>query len=118
MTPVAGPISGLAGAARGAVQTMRLLAAAEATGGLAACTEMASIYAATREQFGRPIGSFQAIKHHCANMLVDTELAVSATWDAARAPASLSYHFAAASSRSSDTMTSSRFIFSTEMSTR
>jgi len=44
------------GAARAAARTVRLLAAAEATGGLTACTEMASVYAATREQFGRPIG--------------------------------------------------------------
>jgi alkylation response protein AidB-like acyl-CoA dehydrogenase len=72
-------------AARIASRIVRLLAAAEAVGGLAACTEMAAAYAATREQFGRPIGSFQSVKHHCANMLVDTELAVAATWDAARA---------------------------------
>ena len=63
----------------------RLLCAAEAAGGLAACTEMATTYAAAREQFGRPIGSFQAVKHHCANMLVDTELATAATWEAIRA---------------------------------
>ncbi len=68
-----------------AARTVRLLAAAEAVGGLAACTDMATAYAATREQFGRPIGSFQAVKHHCTNMLVDTELAVAVTWDAARA---------------------------------
>lgn len=68
-----------------ATRILRLLAAAEAVGGLSACTEMATAYAAGREQFGRPIGSFQAVKHHCANMLVDTELAVAATWDAARA---------------------------------
>jgi 3-oxochol-4-en-24-oyl-CoA dehydrogenase len=68
-----------------ATRILRLLAAAEAVGGLAACTEMATAYAAGREQFGRPIGSFQAVKHHCANMLVDTELATAATWDAARA---------------------------------
>jgi alkylation response protein AidB-like acyl-CoA dehydrogenase len=73
------------GAARVAARIFRLLATAEATGGMAACTEMATAYAATREQFGRPIGSFQAVKHYCANMLVDTELAVAATWDAARA---------------------------------
>ncbi|MDT7569735.1 MAG: hypothetical protein QOG76_8359, partial [Pseudonocardiales bacterium] len=60
-----------AGAAGRAGRIVRLLAAAEAVGGLAACTEMATAYAATREQFGRPIGSFQAVKHHCANMLVD-----------------------------------------------
>jgi 3-oxochol-4-en-24-oyl-CoA dehydrogenase len=75
----------LPGAAGTATRILRLLAAAEAVGGLGACTEMATAYAAGREQFGRPIGSFQAVKHHCANMLVDTELAVAATWDAARA---------------------------------
>jgi alkylation response protein AidB-like acyl-CoA dehydrogenase len=73
------------GAAGIATRILRLLAAAEAAGGLGACTEMATAYAAGREQFGRPIGSFQAVKHHCANMLVDTELATAATWDAARA---------------------------------
>ena len=75
----------LPGAAGIAVPILRLLAAAEAVGGLGACTEMATAYAAGREQFGRPIGSFQAVKHQCANMLVDTELATAATWDAARA---------------------------------
>ncbi|MDT5253869.1 MAG: hypothetical protein QOH07_2823 [Mycobacterium sp.] len=73
------------GAAGIATRILRLLAAAEAVGGLGACTEMATAYAVGREQFGRPIGSFQAVKHHCANMLVDTELATAATWDAARA---------------------------------
>ncbi len=38
-----------------------------------------------REQFGRPIAMYQAVKHHCANMLVATELATAAVWDAARA---------------------------------
>lgn len=65
----------------------RLLCAAEATGGLTACTEMATSYAAGREQFGRPIGSFQAVKHHCANMLVDSELSAAVTWEALRAMA-------------------------------
>jgi len=73
------------GAAAVVARVVRLLAAAEAVGGLGACTEMATGYAVAREQFGRPIGSFPAVKHHCANMLVDTELAVAATWDAARA---------------------------------
>jgi alkylation response protein AidB-like acyl-CoA dehydrogenase len=49
------------------------------------CTEMAADYAKQREQFGRPIATFQAVKHHCANMAVATELATSVTWDAARA---------------------------------
>ena len=38
------------------------------------CTELAVEYAKVREQFGRPIATFQAVKHHCANMLVATEL--------------------------------------------
>jgi alkylation response protein AidB-like acyl-CoA dehydrogenase len=41
--------------------------------------EIATAYAQTREQFGRPIGSFQAIKHRCADMLVDLEWARSAS---------------------------------------
>lgn len=73
------------GGAAVASHTVRMLAAAEAVGGMGACTEMATAYAATRQQFGRPIGSFQAVKHHCANMLVDTERAIAAAWDAARA---------------------------------
>jgi alkylation response protein AidB-like acyl-CoA dehydrogenase len=80
--PVADVFTGAASAAK---RVVRMLATAEAVGGLGACTEMATAYAATREQFGRPIGAFQSVKHHCANMLVDTELAVAATWDAARA---------------------------------
>jgi alkylation response protein AidB-like acyl-CoA dehydrogenase len=75
----------LPGARATLTRILRLLATAEAVGGLGACTEMATAYAATREQFGRPIGAFQAVKHHCANMLVDTELAVAVAWDAARA---------------------------------
>ena len=40
------------------------------------------------QQFGRVIAMFQAVKHHCANMLVASELATAAVWDAARAAAS------------------------------
>jgi len=40
-----------------------------------------------RLQFGRPIAMFQAVKHHCANMLVASELATATVWDAARAAA-------------------------------
>jgi alkylation response protein AidB-like acyl-CoA dehydrogenase len=46
---------------------------------------MAASYAKQRLQFGRVIGTYQAVKHHCANMAVATELATSAVWDAARA---------------------------------
>lgn len=65
-------------------QALRVLAAAEAAGGARACLEMALAYAKVREQFGRTIGSFQAVKHHLANMLVRSELATAAAWDAAR----------------------------------
>ncbi|MFJ8927589.1 acyl-CoA dehydrogenase family protein [Streptomyces sp. NPDC102364] len=56
----------------------RAALAAEQVGGAAACLDMAVDYARTREQFGRPIGSFQAVKHKCADMLVRVECARSA----------------------------------------
>jgi alkylation response protein AidB-like acyl-CoA dehydrogenase len=67
-----------------ALRVLRVLAAAEAAGGARACLDMALAYAKVREQFGRVIGGFQAVKHHLANMLVRTELATAAAWDAAR----------------------------------
>jgi alkylation response protein AidB-like acyl-CoA dehydrogenase len=74
---------------RGARSTLERLArtlfAAEATGGARACTEMATEYAKVRQQFGRPIGTFGPVKHHCANMLVATEQATAGAWGAARA---------------------------------
>jgi alkylation response protein AidB-like acyl-CoA dehydrogenase len=64
--------------------------AAEQAGGAARCLEMATSYAAERVQFGRPIGSFQAIKHKCADLLMEVESARSAAlyagWAAAEAP--------------------------------
>ncbi|MFE7463308.1 acyl-CoA dehydrogenase family protein [Streptomyces sp. NPDC057499] len=60
-----------------------LLAAAEQLGSAARTTEMAVEYAGTREQFGAPIGSFQAVKHLCAGMLVRAELARCAVYAAA-----------------------------------
>jgi alkylation response protein AidB-like acyl-CoA dehydrogenase len=54
--------------------------AADALGGTARVLDMAVAYAKTREQFGRPIGSFQAIKHKCASMLVDLESSRSAVY--------------------------------------
>ncbi|WGL54101.1 acyl-CoA dehydrogenase [Nocardioides sp. BP30] len=74
----------LVGAARRAVTIFRILMAAEGLGSIFACVESATSYAKVREQFGRPIGTFQAVKHHLANMLVDAELTAAATWDAAR----------------------------------
>ncbi|HVA40879.1 MAG TPA: acyl-CoA dehydrogenase family protein [Candidatus Binataceae bacterium] len=57
--------------------------AAEQAGGAQRCLEMSVEYAKTRLQFGRPIGSFQAIKHKCADLLVETEFARSAAYNAA-----------------------------------
>ncbi len=61
------------------------LAAAEASGVARWCLDAAVAYAKTREQFGRPIGAFQAIKHLCAEMLETSESVTAAAWDAARA---------------------------------
>ena len=77
----------LTGAHRSLTDIARLVLSAEAVGIARDCTESAADYAKIREQFGRPIAMFQAVKHHCANMLVATELATAAVWDAARAAA-------------------------------
>ncbi len=61
--------------------------AAEQVGGAQRCLELSTEYAKTRLQFGRPIGTFQAIKHKCADMLVETEFARSAAYNAAFAAA-------------------------------
>ncbi|MFE0421452.1 acyl-CoA dehydrogenase family protein [Streptomyces sp. NPDC058953] len=60
-----------------------LLTAAEQLGTAGRVTELAVRYAGEREQFGRPVGSFQAVKHLCADMLVRTELARAAVYAAA-----------------------------------
>jgi alkylation response protein AidB-like acyl-CoA dehydrogenase len=98
LTPVAGadPSLGMAsvrpgggtrilGAAGAAVRLVRAVLAAEAAGGARQALEDALAYAKVREQFGRIIGGFQAVKHHLATMLVDAERATAAAWDAARA---------------------------------
>ena len=61
-----------------------VVAAAEAAGLAGWALDTAVAYAKTREQFGRPIGAFQAIKHKCADMLVRVEQARATAWDAAR----------------------------------
>jgi alkylation response protein AidB-like acyl-CoA dehydrogenase len=61
--------------------------AAEQVGGAQRCLDMAVEYAKTRIQFGRPIGSFQAIKHKCADMLLEVESAKSAAYYAGWAAA-------------------------------
>jgi alkylation response protein AidB-like acyl-CoA dehydrogenase len=61
--------------------------AAEQVGGAQRCLDMSVDYAKLRYQFGRPIGSFQAIKHKCADMLLEVESARSAAYHAAWAAA-------------------------------
>jgi alkylation response protein AidB-like acyl-CoA dehydrogenase len=56
---------------------------AEQVGGAQRCLDMAVDYAKIRMQFGRPIGTFQAIKHKCAEMLIEVESAKSAAYHAA-----------------------------------
>jgi alkylation response protein AidB-like acyl-CoA dehydrogenase len=67
--------------------------AAEQAGGARRCLDLSVAYAKSRTQFGRPIGSFQAIKHKCADMLLQVESARSAAryagWAAAYLPAEL-----------------------------
>ncbi len=78
------------GAAEGLSKTLDLAAvalAAEQVGGAQRCLDSAVDYAKTRIQFGRPIGSFQAIKHKCADMLLEVESAKSAAYYAGWAAA-------------------------------
>lgn len=65
----------------------RVALAAEQAGAAEACLEMAVEYAKVRVQFGRPIGSFQAIKHMCADMMLHVESARSAAYYAGWAAA-------------------------------
>ena len=60
------------------------LMAVEQLGGAQSCLEMAVDYAKSRYQFGRPIGSYQAVKHRCAQMLVRVESSRSAAYHAVR----------------------------------
>ncbi|MFF3371625.1 acyl-CoA dehydrogenase family protein [Streptomyces sp. NPDC002680] len=60
--------------------TASVLLAAEQVGGAAAALDAAVEYAKIREQYGRPIGSFQGIKHKCADMLLEIECARSAAY--------------------------------------
>ena len=66
-----------------ALDRARIALAAEALGGAACVLEMTTEYVKQRLQFGRPIGSFQAVKHRLADMMVELEAARSAAWYAA-----------------------------------
>jgi alkylation response protein AidB-like acyl-CoA dehydrogenase len=62
-----------------------VLLAADAYGGARRCLDMTVRYALTREQFGQPIGAFQAVKHQLADLVADLEPAVALWWYAAHA---------------------------------
>jgi alkylation response protein AidB-like acyl-CoA dehydrogenase len=62
------------------LQLAAIALSAEQVGGAQKCLDMAVDYAKERVQFGRPIGSFQAIKHKCADMMVEVESARSASY--------------------------------------
>ncbi len=75
------------------------LASCAAAGAVRRCADAATEYIRTREQFGRPVGSFQALQHKAATLLVGSELAASAAWDAVRAEGeSIEQHRLAAAS--------------------
>jgi alkylation response protein AidB-like acyl-CoA dehydrogenase len=74
--------AGMAARVRDALAVHRAL---DALGAAARLLEMTVTYAGQREQFGAPIGSFQAVKHHCANMAVGVEAGRSVLWAAALA---------------------------------
>jgi len=62
-----------------------VLLAADAYGGARRCLDMTVKYVMTREQFGQPIGTFQAVKHQLADLATDLEPALSLWWYAAHA---------------------------------
>ncbi len=100
-TVAARPIGTDGGAEPGLQRTSDLAIialSAEQVGGAQRCQEMAVDYAKHRVQFGRPIGSFQAVKHRCADMLVRVESARSAAWHAAAVAANADEDVATAAS--------------------
>ena len=80
-------ILGAPGRAAGILETLQERAAVGKCAELVGCTklsfDMTIAYAKEREQFGRPIGSFQAVQHHCANMAVDVDSSRFLTYQAA-----------------------------------
>jgi len=66
--------------ARRVLDCAAVAASAELLGGAARVLEMTAQYAKDRVQFGQPIGSFQAVKHRCADMVVDVEGMRSVAW--------------------------------------
>ena len=84
---LASPPGDATGALRRVLDLVYAAASVEQVGGAQRCLDMAVEYAKQRVQFGRPIGSFQAIKHKCADMLIEVESARSAAYYAIGAAA-------------------------------
>jgi alkylation response protein AidB-like acyl-CoA dehydrogenase len=78
-----GADGGARGALRGALDAATAVLCAEMVGGMQWVLDATVEYAKTRQQFGRVIGSFQAVQHMCADMLLMTESARSAAYYAA-----------------------------------
>jgi alkylation response protein AidB-like acyl-CoA dehydrogenase len=74
---------GNAGGLSGALDVATTALCAEMTGGMQRVLELTVGYAKTRKQFGKPIGTFQAVQHLCADMYLETESSRSATYYAA-----------------------------------
>ncbi len=77
------PLGGGKAALERGLQKATGMLCAECVGGSAQVLDLSVAYARERVQFGRPIGSFQAVKHKCADMLVDVEMGRSAMYFAA-----------------------------------
>ena len=78
------------GSASAARDLLHVALAAEAVGAARRCVELTVAHLKVREQFGRPLGSFQALRHRVADMTVAVEGAASMSWYAARAAAQAS----------------------------
>ncbi len=102
----AGGGDSLPGGVEAAIDRAVVAVAAELVGVAQRAMEMAVDYAKEREQFGRPIGSYQAVSHQCARMLYDTEEARSLTyyaaWAADAEPETLPLAASMAKARASD----------------
>jgi alkylation response protein AidB-like acyl-CoA dehydrogenase len=107
VTPSEGEeLTGGRGPAGDAVAPIAVAVAAELVGVAQRAMEMAVEYAKDRQQFGRPIGAYQAVSHRCAQMLLETEGARSATlyaaWTADHEPESLQLAASMAKAYASD----------------
>lgn len=89
------PLTGMDG--RAARDIAVALIAAEAAGIARWCVDSVVAYLKVREQFGRPIGTFQALQHKAARLFIDSELTAAAAWDAVRGAdqADVQHHIAA-----------------------